>query len=93
MKKIARLTAIVPFVAGFLGAGCAHQQSAVDPSNTYPNSTNGAYVTGSYLPQDVTRNGPVTNGKSDVRIIDQSDINRSGGANVGQSLRQLGVTH
>jgi len=50
------------------------------------------YLTGSYMPQDVERNGPVTNGKSDVRVVDQSDISKSGGANVTESLRQLGVT-
>jgi hypothetical protein len=93
MKNIAILTALLPFLAGLLASGCAHEKNALDQSDTYPNSTNGAYVTGSNIPQDVKRNGPVTNGKSDVRIIDRSDLNRSGGADVGQSLRELGVTH
>jgi hypothetical protein len=89
--KHVMLRASLAVLAGLLVSGCAHEQSAVDQS-TYPNSTNGAYLTGSNVPQDVQRHGPVTNGKSDVRIIDQSDINHSGGADVNQSLRQLGVT-
>lgn len=51
------------------------------------------YLTGSYAPQNVQRTGPVSNGQSNVRVLDQSDINRSGGVDVSQSLRQLGATH
>jgi len=92
MKQIVLMSVGLALLAAVLGCGCAHEQSAMDRSDTYPNSTNAAYVTGSYLPQDLKRNGPVTNGKNDVRIIDRSDIDRSGGANISQSLRQLGVT-
>ena len=66
------------------GFGCASQQSA--------NTERYQYLTGSYAPQDVQRNGPVSNGANNVRVIDQSDVNHSGGADVSQSLRQLGVT-
>jgi outer membrane cobalamin receptor len=72
-----------------VAAGCAHQNSQVQNRE----NNNEEYLTGSYMPQSVDRNGPVTNGKNDVRVIDRSDIDRSGGANVQQSLRQLGVTH
>ena len=65
-------------------AGCAHESNS---AQTYNN------LTGSYIPQDVQRNGPVTNGKSNVRVLDRSDIDSSGGADVRQSLRELGVTH
>jgi len=65
------------------GFGCAGQQQT--SSEKYH------YLTGSYVPQDVDRNGPVSNGKSNVRVIDRSDINQSGGADVNQTLRQLGV--
>jgi len=65
------------------GFGCAAQSKT--------NTEQYNYLTGSYVPQDVQRNGPVSNGKSDVRVIDRSDINESGGANVTQTLRQLGV--
>jgi hypothetical protein len=91
MKKALFFIAALPILAGMTGAGCAHDKNVVE-SESYPNSTNGTYLTGSNLPQDINRNGPVTNGKNNVRIIDRSDINRSGGADVGQTLRQLGVT-
>jgi outer membrane receptor for Fe3+-dicitrate len=84
------LAALAALQAGAFAQGCAHEQNAVQTS---PNKSNESYLTGSYLPQDVERNGPVTNGKNDVRVIDRSDINQSGGADVKQSLRQLGVTH
>ena len=65
------------------GFGCAGQHETSGERYNY--------LTGSYLPQDVKRNGPVTNGKNDVRVIDGSDISQSGGADVTQALRQLGV--
>jgi hypothetical protein len=65
------------------GFGCATQHKT--DTERYD------YLTGSYLPQDVERNGPVSNGRSNVRVIDQSDISQSGGADVTQALRQLGV--
>ena len=77
------------FCAVLTLSGCAHQQSAVQNNSRDSNEN---YLTGSYLPQDVSRNGPVTNGKSDVRVIDRSDIDRSGGADPRQTLRQLGVS-
>ncbi len=65
------------------GFGCAgHRETSTEHYD---------YLTGSYVPQDVERNGPVSNGKSNVRVIDRSDINGSGGADVNQTLRQLGV--
>ncbi len=73
---------------GIGAGGCAHERDAgVQADNRYQS------VTGSYIPQDVQKSGPVTNGKNNVRIIDRSDIDRSGGADVGQTLRQLGATH
>lgn len=80
--------------AGLLlfAAGCAHTYEQAVGQDAYPSSTNQAYLTGSYLPQDVNRSGPVTNGKNDVRVLDRSDINRSGGADVGEALRRQGVT-
>lgn len=85
------LGATLAILAGVTGFGCAHQQGGAQTAETYPNSTNGTYLTGSNLPQDVNRNGPVTDGRNNVRVIDNSDINRSGGADVNQTLRQLGV--
>ena len=84
-------TALV-ILSGAAGSGCAHQQNAAQTAKTYPNSANATYLTGSNLPQNVKRNGPVTDGRNNLRVIDNSDINRSGGADVNQTLRQLGVT-
>ena len=87
--RISILWATAVLLAGALGQGCAHEENAVQTS---ANNGHESYVTGSYLPQDVERNGPVTNGKNDVRVIDRSELNRSGGADVRQSLRELGVS-
>ncbi len=83
--KVLSLAATVAL--GILGAGCAHERNTNQASDQYHD------VTGSYVPQDVQKSGPVTNGKNNVRIIDRSDIDRSGGADVGQTLRQLGANH
>ena|SRR5689334_8126 len=85
--KIKTLTcvAITALAAGL--AGCAHDKNTTQASD--PQNYN--YLTGSYNPQDVERNGPVTNGKSNVRVLDESDIQNSGGATVGQTLRQTGA--
>lgn len=79
-------------VLGTIAAGCAHPQNAVQTQDTFPSRTNNAYMTGSYLPQEVNRSGAVTDGKNNVRILDRSDLNRSGGADSGQALRSQGVT-
>ena len=88
ITKLASLTV----ATGTILAGCAHQQNAGQTQDTYPSRTNNAYMTGSYVPQDVNRSGAVTDGKNNVRILDRSDLNRSGGADVGQALRLQGVT-
>ncbi len=85
-SKVLAITA--GLALGMAAAGCARDKNATQAANgQYQN------VTGSYVPQDVQKSGPVTNGKNNVRIIDRSEIDRSGGADVGQTLRQLGATH
>lgn len=80
--KVFRVMGVtVMLVAGVLGCAGPREHEA----ERYQN------LTGSYVPQDVQRNGPVSNGKSDVRVVDQSDIDKSGGKDVSQTLRQLGV--
>ena len=86
--KLGFLVAVIAAGMWLVGSGCAHERGSADMNRP----GNEPYLTGSYLPQNVDRNGPVTNGKNNVRVIDQSEIDRSGGANVGQSLRELGVT-
>jgi hypothetical protein len=76
--------------AALLGPGCASNHRTGE--RTEPGGgQNYGHLTGSYVPQDVQRNGPVTNGKSNVRVIDRSDIERSGGADINQTLRELGA--
>ena len=91
MMKVTRLMLFVVLtgLTGALVQGCAHEHGDLQSDQR---DRNESYLTGSYLPQDVNRSGPVTNGKNDVRVIDRSDLNQSGGADVNQSLRQLGVT-
>ena len=88
MKPKIYLVCAVAATGIFLGSGCVQDSNSSDrESQNYGN------LTGSYMPQDVQRNGPVTNGKSNVRVIDRSDIDRSGGADVNQTLRELGAKH
>jgi len=68
------------------GSGCSTQKNATETNGQHYD-----HLTGSYLPQDVDRNGPVTNGKNDVRVLDRSDIENSGGADLDQTLKKLGV--
>lgn len=86
--KLPILGALALLLGGAVSQGCAHDRSAAETSHDRQRD----YLTGSYLPQDVERNGPVTNGKNDVRVLDRSDLNHSGGADVRQSLRELGVS-
>jgi hypothetical protein len=67
-----------------LGGCASHEQQANAPAR--------GYVTGSYIPQTVNHNGPVSDGSSYNRQIDQSDIHNSGGATPRQTLRALGAT-
>jgi hypothetical protein len=79
------LTAGLVMGVGLLVSGCAGQnQSAVEQQ---------APVTGSYVPQNAQVHGPVTNGPNDVRVLSQSELQRSGGATPGQALQELGATH
>ncbi len=78
------------------GGGCAshkQQQSSANGQYGAADRDRYEYVTGSYIPQDVRKNGPVTNGKDNLRIIDRSEIDRSGGADLEETLRRLGANH
>ena len=86
-----QVCALAVTAAGFLGSGCVHDSN--NTQTTGQRTQTYRQLTGSYVPQDVQRNGPVTNGKSNVRVIDGSDINRSGGADLNQTLRELGANH
>jgi len=88
--KMKLVTVAMGLALGLGVVGCAHQGEVARSS---ADSDRYQYVTGSYLPQDVQKSGPVTNGKDSLRIIDRSEIDRSGGANVEQTLRNLGANH
>src|SRR5512139_3928869 len=50
------------------------------------------YLTGSWIKQDVRRDGRITSGAKNVQVLDKKDIERSGQSTVGDFLRQQGVT-
>jgi hypothetical protein len=86
------LVAGTVFLGVAIGAGCTGARDAINQHGNYPGVTNAPYMTGSYLPQSVNRNGALTDGRNNVRVLDRSDIDRSGGADLRQSLRLQGVT-
>jgi hypothetical protein len=86
------LVAGTAFLGVAIGAGCTAERDALNQHGNYPAGANAPYMTGSYLPQNVNRNGAVTDGRNNVRVLDRSDIDRSGGADLRQSLRLQGVT-
>jgi hypothetical protein len=86
--KISNLSLSLAAALGLTGVfltGCASETATQEPP--------GGQLTGSYIPQNVQQKGPITNGANDVRVRDQSDLQRSGGATPGQALRQLGEIH
>jgi hypothetical protein len=48
-------------------------------------------LTGSYIPRDVRRNGMITDGPSQVQVIDERAIRASGATDVRQLLTRMGV--
>ena len=68
------------------GSGCTTQKNATETNGQHYD-----HLTGSYLPQDVDRNGPVSNGKSNVQVLDRNDIDNTGATDVNQTLRKSGV--
>jgi outer membrane cobalamin receptor len=48
-------------------------------------------ITGSYLKQKVRRNGLITDGVSQVVVLDRSNIERTGATSVRQLLNRYGV--
>lgn len=69
-----------------LASGCATNKS----TNASNGQTQYVELTGSYLKQPVTRNGLVTDGTSQVVVINQEDIRRSGASDVRQVLNRYG---
>ena len=93
-----KVTTFIPLIAVSIlawtaGFGCANQQNSVQSNSSDSPQRAPMQVTGSYIPRDINKNGPTTDGANNLRIIDQSEIGRSGGADTKQTLQQLGVTH
>jgi hypothetical protein len=91
-----KVTTFIPLIAASMlawmaGSGCANQQNSVQSNSSDSAQKAPMQVTGSYIPRDINRNGPTTDGANNLRIIDQSEIQRSGGADPNQTLRLLGV--
>ena len=74
---------------GCLLTGCSTNRQAT--AHNADTEKGGAYLTGSYLKQDFTRNGEITNGKNNVRVLDEEKIDQSGASDVNQFLRLSGV--
>ncbi len=73
--------------AGFslLAAGCQH-------ANSTGESARGTAYTGSYIPQQAKpEGGNVTVGSSNLRVLDQKDMQTSGADNIPQMLRKKGA--
>ena len=76
-------------VLGVFASGCrSNKEGSVQSSETEKGST---HLTGSYLKQDITRNGEITNGKDNVRVLDRDKIDQSGAADLNEFLRLQGV--
>ena len=73
---------------GWFVTGCSsHQPNAPQSGHTDKEAT----LTGTYLKQDVTRNGEITNGKDNVRVLDREKMDQSGASDLNQFLRLQGV--
>jgi hypothetical protein len=91
MKQNVISLAAVTMLAWAAGFGCANQQNTTRTNSADSPERIQGTVTGSYIPRDINRSGPATDGQNNVRIIDRSDIHASGGADTTQTLQQLGV--
>ena len=51
----------------------------------------GQMLTGSYIPQNVQKNGQIYNGASDLKTVDQTDAKNTGASTPADLLRRQGV--
>jgi len=63
----------------------AHSQTLPQQGNT------NAWLTGSYIAQNIRRTGRITDGANPVIVIDRKEIERSGAQDLKQLLRQQGI--
>ena len=74
---------------GLLATGCSSPKEGSTQSGQ--SGEKETYLTGSYLKQDVSKHGEITNGKDNVRVLDRDKIDQSGAADVNEFLRTQGV--
>ncbi len=95
MKRAVLIGGLVGMSA-FMFAGCSSDGTGGyrQATATQTAGDKGAtYLTGSLIPQNVDRHGRITTGASNVQVLDQKVIQGSGQDNVGDLLRQQGITH
>jgi hypothetical protein len=69
------------------------EKKAKAPVATAPHKEKKVYLTGSYIKKDVRRAGVITNGPDVVYVLDQTTIERSGGADLSHVLMRSGFGH
>jgi hypothetical protein len=80
---------LLAIALGWFVTGCSSaKQGTVHSADTEKGAT---YLTGSYLLQDISRNGEITNGKDHVRVLDREKIDGSGASDLKQFLQLQGV--
>ena len=67
------------------------QTKQITQAKTRPPKTEKVYLTGSHLPQDVRRDWRITDGASQVIVIDRAAIERSGASDLRRLLINQGV--
>jgi hypothetical protein len=88
MKRVS-VFGIQMVALGLLATGCSSDNTgSAQSGRTGEKPTS---LTGTYLKQDVSRNGEITNGKDNVRILDREKIDRSGASDLNQFLQLQGV--
>ena len=66
-------------------------EKAKKPQSTSAEQKGGVLLTGSYIKQNITRNGRITDGMSQVIVLDRETIERSGASDLKQLLSHQGV--
>jgi outer membrane cobalamin receptor len=67
--------------------------SATDSNKSVGSTQTNAVLTGSYIKRPIKRNGQITDGPSQVIVVDSNAIERSGARDLKQLLIQQGVNH
>ncbi len=93
MKRAILTAPLLVAVAVLCGACASDTASRANPAQAQAGDKGATYITGSLIPRDVNRHGRITDGSSNVRVLDEKTIQGSGQQDVGSLLNQQGVTH